>query len=178
LLKNPNEVQQQVDMNEVALESLQLLKAALSDHDIAITTELTKGLPPVIAHRGQLREVFVNIVQNAIDAMAPLADRPRTLRIRTRHGDRDRISITIEDSGPGIEPERLANLFTAFVTTKERGMGWGLGICQMIVDRHNGKLTVSSEIGKGTRFDVTLPVEPVVAPETARVPAGSIKAEA
>jgi signal transduction histidine kinase len=109
--------------------------------------------------------------------MATVADRPRTLHIRTRRGERDRISIAIEDSGPGIEPERLANLFTAFVTTKERGMGWGLGICQMIVDRHNGKLSVSSEIGKGTRFDVTLPVEPVAAPETARVGA-SVKAEA
>jgi hypothetical protein len=57
----------------------------------------------------------------------------------------------------------LPNLFTAFVTTKARGMGLGLSLCQMIVDRHNGQLSVSSEIGKGTRFEVSLPAEPVAA---------------
>jgi signal transduction histidine kinase len=178
LLKDAKEVQQQIDVNEVALESLRAFNAELSNHDIALTTELAAGLPPVMGHRGQLREVFVNIVQNAIDALATMTDRPRTLRIRTVFRDRDRISITIEDSGPGIEPGRLAGLFNAFVTTKTRGMGLGLGICQMIVDRHNGRLSVSSELGKGTLFEVALPAETAVAPERSRVAASSIKAEA
>jgi signal transduction histidine kinase len=178
LLKDAKEVQQQIDVNEVALESLRAFNAELSNHDIALTTELAAGLPPVTGHRGQLREVFVNIVQNAIDALATMTDRPRTLRIRTLFRDRDRISITIEDSGPGIEPGRLAGLFNAFVTTKTRGMGLGLGICQMIVDRHNGRLSVSSELGKGTLFEVALPAETAVAPERSRVAASSIKAEA
>ena len=117
----------------------------------------------------------MNIVQNAIDALAPLADRARTLGIRTGHVQRNRISIVIEDSGVGIEPERLPSLFTASVTTKKLGMGLGLSLCQMIVERHNGQLSVSSDVGKGTRFEVSLPFDPTTPP---RVAAGSFNAEA
>ena len=118
------------------------------------------------------------------DELAAVHDRARTLRVRTTSTHRNRVSITIEDSGGGIAAERLSNLFTAFVTTKARGMGLGLSLCQMIVDRHNGQLTVSSDIGKGTRIEVSLPAEPVAAAASgagagvARVATGSIKAEA
>lgn len=159
LLKNPNETQQRIDVNEVVRESLDSLATELSDHQIIVEAELARDLPPVIGHRGQLREVFVNLVQNANEAMAATAGRPRRLLVETRHEKAGRASIAIEDSGPGIEPERLPALLTAFVTTKPAGMGLGLGICQMIVDRHSGEITVTSELGKGTRFTVTLPVE-------------------
>jgi signal transduction histidine kinase len=86
--------------------------------------------------------------------------------------------VTIEDSGEGIAPDRLPSLFTAFITTKARGMGLGLSLCQMIVDRHNGELSVSSAVGKGTRFEVSLPVEPEVPVRAPRAAVGSIRAEA
>jgi signal transduction histidine kinase len=175
LFRNPQEAQQPIDVNSLCLDALKTLEAELSSHDIAVTTELTPDLPPVAGHKGQLREVLVNIVQNAIDALAPLADRARTLLIRTGHVQRNRISIVIEDSGVGIEPERLPSLFTASVTTKKLGMGLGLSLCQMIVDRHNGQLSVSSDVGKGTRFEVSLPFDPTTPP---RVAAGSVNAEA
>jgi signal transduction histidine kinase len=159
LFKDPQEAHERVDVNALALETLEALRPELAGHDIAIETELTPDLPAVVGHRGQLREVFLNIVQNAIDELAQAVDRPRTLRIRTQHTALGRIFITIEDSGSGIAPERLPTLFTAFITTKARGMGLGLSLCQMIVDRHNGELSVSSELGKGTRFDVSLPAE-------------------
>lgn len=181
LFRNPREAQQPIDVNSLCLDSLKTLEAELSNHGIAVTTELTAGLPPVLGHKGQLREVFVNIVQNAIDALAPLSDRARTLWIRTGYAQRNRISVLIEDSGVGIEPERLPSLFTALVTTKERGMGLGLSLCQMIVDRHDGQLSVSSDVGKGTRFEITLPFEPAApaAPtKSPRAPAGSVNAEA
>jgi len=108
------------------------------------------------------------------NALAPLADRARTLRIRTGYAQRNRISILIEDTGVGIEPERLPSLFTASITTKERGMGLGLSLCQMIVDRHNGQLSVSSDVGKGTRFEVTLPFDPTAPVVPPRVAAGSV----
>jgi len=179
LLKNPQEVQRRIDVNEVALESLQALNAELADHRIEVRTELAAGLPPVVGHAGQLREALVNLVHNAIDAMATLEeDRPRKLKIATLRSRRDRVSIAMEDSGPGIEPERLPTLFSAFVTTKPGGMGLGLGICQLIVDRHNGELTASSELGKGTRFEVILPVDALAADAASRIEAGSVKAEA
>ena len=83
LFRNPQEAQQLIDVNELALDSLETLEAELSHNRIAVVTELAMDLPPVVGHRGQLREVFVNIVQNAIDELAPLTDRERTLRIRT-----------------------------------------------------------------------------------------------
>jgi signal transduction histidine kinase len=181
LFRNPREAQQPVDVNALCLDSLKTLEAELANNGIAVTTELTADLPAVVGHKGQLREVFVNIMQNAVDALTPLADRARTLRIRTGYAQRNRISILIEDSGVGIERERLPSLFTAFITTKERGMGLGLSLCQMIVDRHNGQLSVSSDLGKGTRFEVTLPFDPTapVAPsEPPRAAADSIKTEA
>jgi C4-dicarboxylate-specific signal transduction histidine kinase len=182
LFRNPQEAQQPIDVNSLCLDSLKTLENELSSHEIAVTTELAAELPPVLGHKAQLREVLVNIVQNAIDALAPLADRARTLRIRTGYAQqRNRISILIEDSGIGIERDRLPSLFTAFVTTKERGMGLGLSLCQMIVDRHNGQLSVSSDVGKGTRFEVTLPFDPTTPAVPAgrpRVPASSVKAEA
>jgi signal transduction histidine kinase len=181
LFRDPRESQRPIDVNALCLDSLQTLETDLSNHGIVVTTELAADLPPVVGHKGQLREVLVNIVQNAIDALAPLADRARTLRIRTGYAQRNRILISIEDSGVGIEPERLPSLFTAFITTKERGMGLGLSLCQMIVDRHNGQLSVSSDVGKGTRFEITLPFDPTAPPasiEPHRVAADSVNAEA
>jgi signal transduction histidine kinase len=139
----------------------------LAAHGIAVTRELAGDLPPVVGHRGQLREVLVNIIQNSIDELAHVADRPRTLEIRTSRSKPNRVSVAITDSGNGIAPERVANLFTTFVSTKPRGMGLGLSLCQMIVDRHNGEMAVTSELGMGTRFEVALPVEPMRVAEAA-----------
>jgi signal transduction histidine kinase len=176
LFRDSQEAHQPIDVNALALDSLKALDGELSGHGIAVTTELASGLPRVVGHRGQLREVFVNLVQNAIDALTPLDDRARRLRIRTSYSPENRISIMIEDSGVGIERDRLPNLFTASITTKKRGMGLGLSLCQMIVDRHDGRLSVSSDAGKGTRFEVTLPCEPPAAVESLNAPAVNAKA--
>jgi signal transduction histidine kinase len=160
LFRDPREAQQPVDLNELVRESLEVLGPELKAREIAVTSELATGLPPVIGHRGQLREVIVNIVQNAVDAMAPLTDRRRALTVATGY-DRGSVAIVIRDSGPGIEPDRLPGLFTAAISTKATGMGLGLSLCQMIVDRHSGRLSVSSELGQGTTFEVSLPAAPV-----------------
>lgn len=176
LFRNPHEDAQHVDVNDVVAEALQTLAAELDERYIAVTRTLGADLPRVIGHRGQLREVFLNIVQNAIDAMTSPSDRPRSLQVVTSF-QRGGVSVTISDSGPGIEPARLPNLFTAFISTKAFGMGLGLSICQMIVDRHGGQLSVSSELGKGTVFEVRLPADPSAAAESGSLPAGSANPE-
>jgi signal transduction histidine kinase len=178
LFRDPQEAQQPIDVNALALDSIQALDAELSGHDVAVTTELGAALPRVVGNRGQLREVLVNIMQNAIDALVGITDRARTLRIRTSYTKAGRVCVTIEDSGEGIAADRLPSLFTAFITTRARGMGLGLTLCQMIVERHSGELFVESELGKGTRFEVRLPAEPPIVAQAADVPAGSLKAEA
>jgi signal transduction histidine kinase len=177
LFKDSHEAQRPIDVNALILDSVEALDAELSAHDVAVTTELGAGLPRVVGHRGQLREVLVNIIQNAIDALASITDRARTVRLRTSY-KASRVAITIEDTGEGIGADRLPSLFTAFTTTRTLGMGLGLSLCQMIIERHNGQLLVESEIGTGTRFEVSLPAEPPLVGGAAVVQAGSLKVEA
>jgi two-component system sensor kinase FixL len=110
----------------------------------------------------QLQEVVLNLVHNAIDAMDPSKIDRRGLKVRTKPGGAKAITIEVEDSGPGIEPERLGSIFEPFVTTKPSGTGLGLAICSTIVERHGGRLTASSDGKKGASFKIVLPVAPMV----------------
>src|SRR5262249_35712903 len=119
--------------------------------------ELKAELPHVFGHRGQLQEVFVNLIRNAIEAMESCKDDQRLLQVRaTRDGD-GTIVVDVEDSGPGIDPERLAHIFDAFITTKPHGMGLGLAICRMIIERHAGRLSALPAEPEGSIFRVVLP---------------------
>ena len=81
----------------------------------------------------------------------------RVLQVRTEHSGDDAISITVEDTGPGIDPKKSDEMFGAFFTTKRHGMGLGLAICRMIVERHDGKLSVTSANPHGAIFRIKLP---------------------
>jgi signal transduction histidine kinase len=109
-----------------------------------------------MGHSGQLEEVIVNLIQNAVDAMDSVDNDRRVLRVRTEHKG-DAISVAIEDTGPGIDPKNSDNIFDAFFTTKPHGMGLGLAICRMIIERHKGQLAVSSANPHGALFRVMLP---------------------
>jgi signal transduction histidine kinase len=146
-----------IDMNEIVLEVLHTLRGELKDRVITVRTELTSQLPLVMGHRGQLHEVLLNLVRNAIEAMDAIKDGRRVLQARTeRHDGRDEIVVAIEDSGPGIDPEKLDGIFDAFVSTKPQGMGLGLAICRMIIDRHGGQLSASSGKRRGAVFQFIL----------------------
>jgi signal transduction histidine kinase len=112
-----------------------------------------------MGHRVQLQEVISNLVYNAIDAMAPIKLDLRVLKVRTRSDGAKAIIIEVEDSGHGIEPERLGSIFEPFVTTKPHGTGLGLAICSRIVERHGGLLTASSQGKNGALFQIVLPVD-------------------
>src|SRR5262249_58750187 len=102
----------------------------------------------IMGHRVQLQEVVINLVHNAIDAMSSIQADRRALKVRTRSDGAEAIIMAVEDSGKGIEPERLGSVFEAFVTTKSNGTGLGLAICSRIIERHGGRLTASSD-GRG-----------------------------
>ena len=119
---------------------------------------LQSDLPHITGHRGQLQEVFINLVRNAIEAMDTVKDGRRTLQVTAkRHGDD--VVVQVEDSGPGIDPRQMDSIFDAFITTKPNGMGLGLAICRMIIERHAGQLSASPAHPRGTIFQVILPVE-------------------
>ena len=157
LFRKVDHERQLIDMNEIILRVLQSLRGELKDHGVTTRTELMSGLPLVEGNRNQLQQVVFNLVHNALEAMNATTDRSRVLRVRTELRGRDAIAVAVEDSGPGIDPKQLDGIFDAFFTTKAHGMGLGLAICRMIIGRHGGQLTVSSDGKRGALFQFVLP---------------------
>jgi signal transduction histidine kinase len=162
LFQDADHEQQSIDVNNLTFEALQSLYGELDDHGVKTDVELASELPPVIGHRVQLQEVILNLVHNAIDAMAPMKVDHRTLRVKTKSDGDKAVIVEVEDSGQGIEPQRLDSIFEPFVTTKPEGSGLGLAICSRIIQRHGGQLTASSDGKNGASFKIVLPVEPAV----------------
>jgi len=167
LFRKGDQGDERVDVNEIVRAVLDALRNELKDYNVETRAELAE-LPLVEGRRSQLHEVVFNLVQNAIEAMNTTEDRSRILRVRTAPRGRNAIVATVEDSGPGIDPKRLDEIFGAFVTTKPHGMGLGLAICRMIVEHHGGELTASSDGMSGASFQFVLPI-------TAPVGTGRVK---
>lgn len=165
LFRNAPKDIQHVDMNMVVGGILQGLRNDLTDHHVTFRVELESELPTILGHKGQLQEVVVNVIHNALDAMKSGPTAGRSLCVRTERRGSKAVGIYVQDSGPGIAPEQMSRIFDPFVTTKEDGMGMGLAICRMIVERHGGQLSVSPDVGTGARFEIVLPVEPAADPD-------------
>ena len=112
-----------------------------------------------MGHGGQLQEVLLNLGRNAIEAMDTVKDGNRVLGVKTERNEREAIIVAVRDTGPGIDPEKLNGIFEPFVTTKPHGMGLGLAICRMIIERHSGHLTASSNGERGALLQFTLPIK-------------------
>ncbi len=153
---------QPVAVNDIILSVIHSLERQLNDHGVAVQPELAAELPLIAGHSGQLREVVFNLVNNALEAMRSTTNRNRVLRVTTELRDRDTIAVAIQDTGPGIDPNKVTDIFGAFVTTKTHGTGLGLAICRMIVERHGGQLTASSDGKSGALFQFILPTQNVM----------------
>ncbi|MEM6840319.1 MAG: ATP-binding protein [Cyanobacteria bacterium P01_C01_bin.120] len=118
-------------------------------------------LPQVRCSPSQLNQVFTNIITNALDAMFDAESDPMQLVLTTRVASSDQVQICIRDTGPGMPSEVKAKMFDPFFTTKAvgKGTGLGMGICFKIIEQHQGQIEVESEVGKGSEFIITLPVE-------------------
>jgi C4-dicarboxylate-specific signal transduction histidine kinase len=148
-----------IDVNQIVLGSLRALSGELNDRGVTTRTELTSELPLIMGHGGQLQEVLLNLGRNAIEAMDTVKDGNRVLGVKTERNERDAIIVAVRDTGPGIDPEKLNGIFEPFVTTKPHGMGLGLAICRMIIERHSGHLTASSNGERGALLQFTLPIK-------------------
>lgn len=144
------------------LDPIPVLDAALSMTTGALppgtrVDSVHDPLPPVRAGRGQLLQVFVNLIENAAHALA--GRHAPVLATRTRLSDSGHVTITIEDSGCGIPPDHLGKIFDPFFTTRPPGQGTGLGlsICHSFVTRFGGSIQVESELGRGSLFRILLP---------------------
>jgi PAS domain S-box-containing protein len=146
-----------VSVNGLIREVLSIVRGELESHQVSLQTELPEGLQPVMAEQTQLQQVLLNLIMNAVDAMSPITDRDRVLIVRSETGESNHVSITVEDSGIGIQPEQMNRVFEAFYTTKPHGMGMGLSICRSIIESHGGKLSVSARSPHGAIFCAKLP---------------------
>jgi C4-dicarboxylate-specific signal transduction histidine kinase len=150
-----------MDLNEATREVIALSGSDLRRNRVALQSQLDDDLPPVVADRIQLQQVILNLLRNASDAVAVVDDRPRRVLVRTECEGEDRVRVTIQDSGVGIDRERAERLFDAFYTTKSDGMGIGLSISRSIVHRHHGRIWASpNEDGSGSTFAFSIPCRP------------------
>jgi len=147
-----------VDLNELVNDVLNLSRGELRSRKIALSTNLAADLPPISADPVQLQEVLLNLVMNGAEAMSTTAENLRALVIASRL-ESDEVTITVEDSGAGIDSKDSDQIFEAFFTTKPTGMGMGLAICRSIVAAHNGRLWASPGTSRGTVFYVVLPLD-------------------
>ena len=149
---------QPIDVNRIVLEVTKSLREQLDNHAVMAGYELTTELPLVNGHGAQLREVVLNLINNAVEAMSRTSNANRILRVRTEVRGRDEIAVSVQDSGPGIDARQLDQVFNAFISTKAHGTGLGLAICRMIVERHGGQITASSDGKSGALFQFVLPI--------------------
>jgi signal transduction histidine kinase len=154
--KNPDR-RMPVDINEVVNNVLNLSRGELRSRKITLHTKLAPDLPRVSADSVQLTEVLLNLVMNAAEAMSATAEKLRVLAIASRL-DAEGVTITVEDSGAGIDAKSTEQIFEAFFTTKSTGMGMGLAICRSIIAAHDGRLWASPGNSCGAIFHIVLPV--------------------
>jgi signal transduction histidine kinase len=150
-----------LEVADIVRDVLAMVDLDLRAQRVAVSTALRVGLPRIQADRGQLQQVLMNLITNAVESMRSVSDRERRLRISSDFVEgAPEIRISVEDSGPGIDQEDAKQIFEPFFSTKPSGMGIGLTICQSIVVSHGGSLRSFANKPYGTVFEIALPAEP------------------
>jgi signal transduction histidine kinase len=151
------------NVNDVVEGITRILQTEAKDKDVEITRNFAENLPKIWIDREQMKQVFMNLILNAIQAITEGG----AIHIATRLNSKDEtgeprqyVQIEIRDTGVGIPEENLDHIFDPFFTSKDTGSGLGLSISHQIVQEHGGYATVESQLGKGTSFFVNLPVDP------------------
>lgn len=146
-----------VDVNGVIQEVWGFLEPEARQNCIVILLDVAGGLPPVMGNHIELEQVIVNLVRNAVEAMADPAVRVREITISTRLRGSRHIEVRVADTGPGVSPQMAGQVFDPFYTTKASGMGMGLSISRSIIEAHGGRLWLAATETPGACFIFTLP---------------------
>jgi PAS domain S-box-containing protein len=158
LFKKGTPERELVDVNEVIREMIVLLRSEATRYAISVRTELAQDLPQVMADRVQLQQVLMNLMINGIDAMKDV-DGVRNLTINARRPEKEQVLVSVSDTGVGLPPQQVDQIFNAFFTTKLHGTGMGLPISRSIIEAHGGRLWASANASRGAIFHLTLPTK-------------------
>ena len=148
-----------LNINEIITEVITLAHGEIERNHVSLQTQLSSDVPLILGDRIQLEQVILNLIINAVEAMGGTNDGPRELLIGSRKSESKGVTVSVEDSGPGLNPESLGHLFTAFYTTKPKGMGMGLAISRSIIEAHGGRLWATANDERGATFQFTLPTD-------------------
>ena len=159
LLKHSAPEYAELDINDAIRDVLELTVTALRSRGVVIQTQLSAALPKVRGDRVQLQQVIMNLIMNGADAMSTVTDRPRILHIGSQIDSAGNLSVSVQDSGTGIDEAIRENIFKPLFTTKSTGMGMGLSICRSIVEAHGGKLWATPATPFGTEFRFIIPIQ-------------------
>jgi C4-dicarboxylate-specific signal transduction histidine kinase len=135
-----------------------IVRGELLKNHVSVQMRLADEMPPVMADRVQLQQVMMNLIVNAIEAMAVVSEAERNLLVTTESRSAG-LLVTVADSGPGIAPEDRTRIFESFMTTKEGGVGIGLSICRSIIEGHGGRLWADANQPHGAALHFTVPVK-------------------
>jgi len=153
--KDKESIDEEMDINQVIINSLELTRHDLAINHIEVSTALANNLPHIYGDSIQIQQVFINLINNARHAMR----KKGKLSIGSRIYESS-ICVSIKDNGYGIDPKDHTRIFEPLFTTKRKsgGTGLGLSICRQIIQKHNGSLSVESKLHKGTQFDIYFPI--------------------
>jgi C4-dicarboxylate-specific signal transduction histidine kinase len=157
LFKTTDHQMTQIEINRLARQVMRMVENDLHVNGVTVSTEFQEDLPQIKADRTLLQQVILNLVKNAIEAMAAGPTAIKTLRLVTTQDGNSGVSLSVHDSGPGITPENGTHVFDPFFTTKSSGTGLGLSISQRIIEDHGGKLRLIKTSSSGCTFEITLP---------------------
>jgi C4-dicarboxylate-specific signal transduction histidine kinase len=157
LMKKSSPQMASVDMNDAIKEVLTLLRREIVRHGISLRTDLAADLSPARGDSIQLRQVLANLIVNAIESIGIKANEPREVLVTSQSHGLDQILIAVRDSGVGIDPTTVEELFKPFVTKKREGIGMGLAISRSIIEACGGRLWAApNELG-GATFQFSIP---------------------
>jgi PAS domain S-box-containing protein len=162
LMKKAPPQKDRLELNGVILEIIELTRGEAVKHGVSVQTDLAESLPLIEGDRVQLQQVMLNLIMNAVEAMSGVSDGTRELLISTRKAEPGGVVVAVRDSGPGLAPASLEQLFDAFYTTKPSGLGLGLSICRSIIEAHGGRLWTSANMPRGATFEFTVPAHPAI----------------
>jgi signal transduction histidine kinase len=157
LLKKGEARSELVDVNEVVDSATALLRGELINRRVTVETDLAASRPTFFGDSVQLQQVLLNLVINAMDAMASTPETQRRVRIRTQETNAGTVEILVKDNGTGIKQTDRKQLFVPFYTTKDRGLGLGLTICSAIVRKHGGTINLRNDETGGAVVEISLP---------------------